>query len=61
MGYSPWGCKEMDTTEVTEHAHTRTAEGEGWMEVWAEQMEGPSRPGVLALHACAWSSGNPLM
>ena len=21
-GYSPWGCKEWDMTEVTEHAHT---------------------------------------
>ena len=21
MGYSPWGCKESDTTEATEHAH----------------------------------------
>ena len=21
-GYSPWDCKESDTTEVTEHAHT---------------------------------------
>ena len=21
-GYSPWGCKELDTTEATEHAHT---------------------------------------
>ena len=21
MGYSPWGLKESDTTEVTEHAH----------------------------------------
>ena len=20
--YSPWGCKESDITEVTEHAHT---------------------------------------
>ena len=20
VGYSPWGCKELDTTEVTEHA-----------------------------------------
>ena len=20
--YSPWGCKESDTTEVTQHAHT---------------------------------------
>ena len=19
MGYSPWGCKELDTTEVTQH------------------------------------------
>ena len=22
MGYSPYGCKESDTTEVTKHAHT---------------------------------------
>ena len=21
MGYSPWGRNELDTTEVTEHAH----------------------------------------
>jgi len=20
-GYSPWGCKELDMTEVTEHKH----------------------------------------
>ena len=23
-GYSPWGHKESDTTEVTEHAHVHT-------------------------------------
>ena len=23
MGYSPWGCKESDTTEATEHTHTQ--------------------------------------
>ena len=22
VGYSPWGCKESDTTEETEHLHT---------------------------------------
>ena len=22
MGYSPWGCKELDTTEVAEHSST---------------------------------------
>ena len=22
VGYSPWGCRELDTTEVSEHAHT---------------------------------------
>ena len=22
VGYSPWGCKESDTTEATLHAHT---------------------------------------
>ena len=21
MGYSPWGHKELDTIEITEHAH----------------------------------------
>ena len=33
MGYSPWGCKESDTTECT---HTlRQEENEGsWMEQW---------------------------
>ena len=24
-GYHPWGCKELDTTEVTEHAHKHFA------------------------------------
>ena len=23
VGYSPWGCKESDTTEVTLHTRTR--------------------------------------
>ena len=23
VGYSPWGCKELDTPEVTEHAYRR--------------------------------------
>ena len=23
VGYSPWGCKESDTTKVTQHAHTQ--------------------------------------
>ena len=25
MGYSPWGHKELDTTEVTERVHVHTA------------------------------------
>ena len=24
VGYSPWGCKESDMTEATEHTHTQT-------------------------------------
>ena len=24
MGYSPWGCKELDVTEATEHVHLAT-------------------------------------
>ena len=26
VGYSPWGCKESDTTEVTEHVSTHKQE-----------------------------------
>ena len=29
MGYSPWGCKESDTTKVTSHAGTHS-----WDYVW---------------------------
>ena len=53
----PLLCKELDTTEVIEHAHTRPAEGQEWTEMWAEQMEGPSRPGVLALCAVPGAQG----
>ena len=24
MDYSPWGCKELDMTEVTKHTQTQT-------------------------------------
>ena len=24
VGYSPWGCKKLDTTEKLTHAHTHT-------------------------------------
>ena len=24
MGHSPWGCKESDTNEVTEHTHVNS-------------------------------------
>ena len=27
MGYSPWGLKESDTTEATEHARTQPQAG----------------------------------
>ena len=26
-GYSPWGLKELDTTEATQHTHTHRGEG----------------------------------
>ena len=26
-GYSPWGCKELDKTELLRHTHTQTAWG----------------------------------
>lgn len=27
MGYLPWGCKELNTNEVTEHTHAHTPWG----------------------------------
>ena len=27
MGYSLWGCKELDTTELLTHTHTHTHVG----------------------------------
>ena len=56
-GLQSMGLQRDDTTEVTEHVHTRPAEGEEWTEMWAEQMEGPSRPGVLALCAVPGAQG----
>ena len=32
-GYSPWGHKEVDTTEVTEHAHAHRKSVEGGKEL----------------------------
>ena len=31
VGYSPWGCKELDMTEVTQHGHTHTITMNGIM------------------------------
>ena len=28
MGYSPWGCKEPDITEATEHTHMHEGRGD---------------------------------
>ena len=36
MGYSPWCCKESDTTEATEHALT---EAEDIKKRWQEYIE----------------------
>ena len=30
VGYSPWGCKESEATEMTEHPHSREACYENW-------------------------------
>ena len=28
MGYSPWGCEELDMTKATQHEHTRATDQE---------------------------------
>ena len=44
MGYSPWGHKELDTTEVTEHARSlrphreEGKEGEGAYDCYLESQ-----------------------
>ena len=43
MGYSPWGRRDLDTTEVTEHARTRDTLGE--------------RKVVMGLPACTMRGG----
>ena len=42
-GYSPWGRRDLDTTEVTEHARTRDTLGE--------------RKVVMGLPACTMRGG----
>ena len=34
VGYSPWGCKESDTTELTEHTQTDTWPFLNWNIYW---------------------------
>ena len=33
-GYSPWGCKELDTTEWLTHTHTHTENNLSWLGSW---------------------------
>ena len=33
-GYSPWGCKELDTTEWHTHTHTHTQNNLSWLGSW---------------------------
>ena len=35
-GYSPYGCKEMDMTEATQHAKTKEDAGGGGRLVWED-------------------------
>ena len=41
VGYSPWGCKELDTTERTKHTHNHSVEGYHlWLPpLWKEGTE----------------------
>ena len=36
MGYSPWGYKELDMAEVTEHIHKHTTNQTLTEEIWLE-------------------------
>ena len=54
VGYSPWGPKELDTTEVTEHAHTRT-----WYEPTALTLH--LRKLALLLASFSWLEVEPAL
>ena len=42
VGYSPWGCKESDMTEVNKHAHTCTDLGiDHFLTFSKDSLEGP--------------------
>jgi len=48
VGYSPWGCKESDTTEQLTHTHTHK------LEVLDRQLNGYVK---LAVEYTIWSLG----
>ena len=43
-GYGPWGCKKLDTTEATEHAHTHAL----WSEHYLKSL--PGRQSLFLQH-----------
>ena len=50
MGYSPWGCKELDTTKVTEYTHTGTVKESGsFYNCFSEEVK---------KHTCTWNKRN---
>ena len=49
VGYSPWGCKESEVTEVTEHARTHTH-----TEKWCE-----TKPGHAKAEGAHWAEMGP--
>ena len=50
VGYSPWACKESDTTEQLTHTHTHTPE----LEMLGRQLSGCVK---LAVEYTIWSLG----
>jgi len=69
VGYRPWGCKELDTTEqLSAHTHTHTgqvdlcdritARSEGWQISISDRMvrvsEMAAGLGFMGKHLSAW-------
>ena len=59
-GYSPWGRKEMDTTERLTHTHTHTHTHHSWHGVPALSPRAPATPPDIHIHWRKQSYWHPL-
>ena len=58
VGYSPWGCKELDTNEVTEHTRTLTHHGAQHTQLEFNSGKGHQQGDVRRTEVCKFHSNH---